>query len=158
LTDLKEGDIAPDFTLATDEGEVSLSALRGKTVVLYFYPKDDTTGCTIEAQEFTADLSAFEKAGAAVIGISKDSPRSHARFRNKYNLSHILASDQDMAVMGKYGVWVEKSMYGRKYMGASRDTFLIGPDGKIRKIWRKAKATGHAQEVLKQLKAELPDM
>ena len=153
MPELAEGGDAPDFNLPTDDGEVSLAALRGKPVVLYFYPKDDTTGCTIEAQEFTADLSAFQKAGAEVIGISKDGPKSHARFRKKYSLSHILASDEDTAVMTRYGVWVEKSMYGRKYMGASRDTFLIRPEGKISKIWRKAKSSGHAREVLQALQA-----
>jgi len=153
MPELKEGDAAPDFTLPTDQGEVSLSSLRGKLVVLYFYPKDDTSGCTVEAQDFTSRLASFEKARATVIGVSKDSPKSHARFRAKYDLAHVLASDEDTAVMGKYGVWVEKSMYGRKYMGASRDTFLIGADGKIRKIWRKAKVSGHSQDVLATLKS-----
>ena len=153
MPDLKEGDAAPDFTLPTDAGTVSLSGQRGKAVVLYFYPKDDTSGCTVEAQDFTARLGSFQKAGAEVIGISKDSPKSHTRFRAKYALAHILGSDEDMATMSNYGVWVEKSMYGRKYMGASRDTFLIGPDGKIRKIWRKAKVPGHAQDVLAALKS-----
>ncbi|MEI7932212.1 MAG: peroxiredoxin [Alphaproteobacteria bacterium] len=153
MADLNEGDAAPDFTLPTDQGEVSLSALRGEPVVLYFYPKDDTTGCTVEAQDFTARLAAFAKAGATVIGVSRDSPKSHARFRAKYELAHVLASDEDTAVMGKYGVWVEKSMYGRKYMGASRDTFLIDAKGIIRQIWRKAKVSGHSQDVLAALKA-----
>lgn len=148
MTELKEGDAAPDFTLPTDHGEVSLSGLRGKPVVLYFYPKDDTSGCTVEAQDFTALLGDFEKAGVQVIGISKDSPKSHAKFRGKYALTHTLASDEDTSVMARYGVWVEKSMYGRKYMGASRDTFLIGADGKIQRIWRKAKVPGHAKNVL----------
>ena len=149
---LQEGDAAPDFTLPTDTGTASLSGERGKAVVLYFYPKDDTSGCTVEAQDFTARLGDFEKAGAVVIGVAKDSPKSHTRFRAKYALAHALASDEDTAVMSNYGVWVEKSMYGRKYMGASRDTFLIGPDGVIRKIWRKAKVAGHADEVLAAVK------
>jgi len=153
MTELKEGDLAPDFTLPTDQGQVSLSGLRGKTVVLYFYPKDDTSGCTVEAQDFTARLASFRNAGAEVIGVSKDSAKSHAKFRTKYDLAHTLAADEDMAVMEAYGVWVEKSMYGRKYMGASRDTFLIGPDGVIQKIWRKAKVPGHTQDVLAAIKA-----
>jgi peroxiredoxin Q/BCP len=153
MADLKAGDKAPDFTLPTDEGEVSLSGLKGKTVVLYFYPKDDTSGCTVEAQDFTANLKAFEKAGATVIGVSRDSPKSHARFRAKYDLKHALAADEDTSVMQAYGVWVEKSMYGRKYMGASRDTFVIGPEGTIKNLWRKVKVKGHVDEVLATIKS-----
>lgn len=153
MAELNEGDKAPDFTLPTDEGEVSLSDLKGKSVVLYFYPKDDTPGCTVEAKDFTCLKDEFEKAGAVVVGVSKDSPKKHAKFREKYELTHALGADEDTAVMQAYGVWVEKSMYGRKYMGASRDTFLIGPDGKIQKIWRKAKVKGHAEAVLAELKA-----
>lgn len=148
MSDLQPGDTAPDFILPTDGGEVSLSALRGKTVVVYFYPKDDTSGCTIEAQDFTARLAEFETAGAVVIGVSKDSPKSHAKFRAKYDLTHALASDETGAMVEAYGVWVEKSMYGRKYMGISRDTVVIGPDGKIVRLWRKVKVAGHADDVL----------
>ena len=153
MTQLNEGDVAPDFTLPTDEDEVSLSALKGKTVVLYFYPKDDTSGCTVEAQDFTARKAAFEKASATVIGVSKDSVKKHANFRKKYDLTHALGSDETGEMLERYGVWVEKSMYGRKYMGISRDTFLIGPDGRIKRIWRKVKVPGHAEEVLGAVKA-----
>jgi thioredoxin-dependent peroxiredoxin len=153
MTHLNEGDAAPDFTLPTDEGEVSLSALKGKPVVLYFYPKDDTSGCTVEAQDFTARKAAFEKAGATVIGVSKDSIKKHANFRKKYDLTHALASDETGQMLERYGVWVEKSMYGRKYMGISRDTFLIGADGRINRIWRKVKVAGHADEVLTAVNA-----
>ena len=154
MTHLNEGDVAPDFTLPTDDGEVSLAALKGKTVVLYFYPKDDTSGCTVEAQDFTARRQDFESAGAAVVGVSKDSVKSHGKFRAKYELTHTLGSDETGAMLESYGVWVEKSMYGRKYMGISRDTFLIGPDGRIKRIWRKVKVPGHADEVLKAVKAQ----
>jgi peroxiredoxin Q/BCP len=151
--ELKEGDAAPAFTLPTDEGEVSLSALKGRPVVLYFYPKDDTSGCTVEAQDFTARKQDFEAAGAAVIGISKDSVKKHASFRRKYDLTHALASDESGEVLERYGVWIEKSMYGRKYMGIERATFLIGPDGRIRRAWRKVKVPGHAEDVLKAVRA-----
>lgn len=151
--ELNEGDVAPDFTLPTDEGSVSLSELKGRLVVLYFYPKDDTTGCTVEAQDFSARKAAFENAGATVIGVSKDTVKKHANFRRKYELTHALASDEDGEVLERYGVWVEKSMYGRKYMGIERATFLIGPDGKIKRAWRKVKVAGHAEEVLKAVQA-----
>jgi thioredoxin-dependent peroxiredoxin len=150
---LKEGDPAPDFTLATDKGEVSLGALKGKPVVLYFYPKDDTSGCTVEAKDFTAHLKDFKKAGAVVIGVSKDSVKSHGKFRAKYELGHELASDETGEMIERYGVWVEKSMYGRKYMGIERATFLIGPDGRVKRSWRKVKVAGHAEDVLKALRA-----
>jgi peroxiredoxin Q/BCP len=153
MADLQIGDTAPDFTLPTDEGEVRLADLRGRKVVVYFYPKDDTSGCTAEAQDFTAKLAEFEAAGAVVIGVSKDSPKSHGKFRAKYALAHTLASDETGAMLEAYGVWKEKSMYGRKYMGIQRDTFLIGPDGKIAQVWQKVKVTGHADEVLKAAKA-----
>jgi peroxiredoxin Q/BCP len=153
MADLEIGDTAPDFSLPTDQGEIRLADLKGRKVVVYFYPKDDTSGCTAEAQDFTAKLSEFEKAGAVVIGVSKDPPKKHAKFRAKYDLAHTLGSDETGAMLEAYGSWVEKSMYGRKYMGIQRDTFLIGPDGKVAQVWRKVKVTGHADEVLKAVKA-----
>ncbi len=147
---LKVGDKAPDFTLPSDGGgEISLKALKGKTVVLYFYPKDDTSGCTAEACAFRDALPDFSKVEAAVIGISRDSVASHDKFKTKYGLPFPLASDEDGKVCEAYGTWVEKSMYGRKYMGIERATFLIDGKGVIRGIWRKVKVPGHAAEVLK---------
>ena len=151
--DLKLGDPAPDFDLPGDEGRVSLAALRGGTVVLYFYPKDDTSGCTAEGQAFTAAAKDFAAAGAVVVGVSKDSPASHGKFRAKYGLTPQLASDQDGEVVARYGAWVEKSMYGRKYMGIERRTYLIDSQGVIRRIWRKVKVPGHVAEVLEAAKA-----
>jgi peroxiredoxin Q/BCP len=146
---VQEGDEAPDFALPTEGGEtLKLSKLKGRPVVVYFYPKDDTTGCTAEAKDFTRLAPDFKKAGVDVIGISPDSPESHAKFAKKYDLKVRLAADTDKAVAMAYGVWVEKSMYGRKYMGVDRSTFLIGPDGKVAKAWRKVKVSGHADEVL----------
>lgn len=143
------GQKAPDFTLSTDTGgAVHLSALKGRPVVVYFYPKDDTSGCTREAQSFTALDKAFEKIGVRVIGISPDSAASHARFRAKYALSIDLAADPERKAIEAYGVWIEKSMYGRKYMGVDRSTFLIDAKGKISRVWRKVKVPGHAEEVL----------
>ncbi len=151
---LEPGDTIPDFDLPTDGGgQLKLSSLRGKAVVLYLYPKDDTTGCTSEAQGFSAAADAFAKAGAVVVGLSKDSPKSHDTFKAKYDLNLTLASDQSGAAVEGLGAWVEKSMYGRKYMGIDRSTFLIGPDGVIRRIWRKVKITGHVDEVLKAAQA-----
>ena len=151
------GDKAPDFTLPTDgNGTVSLKALKGKPVILYFYPKDDTSGCTKEACGFRDALPDFSKTGAAVIGVSKDSVASHDKFKKKYKLPFTLASDEDVAVAKRYGVWVEKSMYGRKYMGMDRSTFLIDGKGVIRGLWRKVKVPAHVEEVLaavKELKA-----
>ncbi len=147
--DLKEGDKAPAFSLPADGGEtVSLNDLKGKNVVLYFYPKDDTSGCTAEAIAFTGDAKAFARAGTVVVGISKDTPVSHDKFKKKYKLGVALGSDEDVKTAEKYGVWVEKSMYGRKYMGMERATFLIDGTGRIRKIWRKVKVPGHSAEVL----------
>jgi thioredoxin-dependent peroxiredoxin len=141
---------APDFTLKTDgDGEVGLRKLRGRTVVLYFYPKDDTSGCTREAIDFTALLDRFGKAGATVVGVSPDSVAKHDRFKAKHELGVVLAADEDKQVCEAYGVWIEKSMYGRKYMGVDRSTFLIGPDGTVRGVWRKVKVPGHAEAVLK---------
>jgi len=151
---LEIGDKAPDFTLSTDGGgTVSLKQLKGEPVILYFYPKDDTTGCTAEACGFRDALPNFSRIGAAVIGVSKDSPASHDKFKKKYKLPFTLASDEDTAVAQRYGVWVEKSMYGRKYMGMDRSTFLIDGKGVIRGLWRKVKVPGHVDEVLKAVKA-----
>ncbi len=143
------GDKAPDFTLPADNGgKASLKALKGKPVVLYFYPKDDTSGCTAEACAFRDALPDFSKAKAAIIGISRDSVSSHDKFRKKHGLTFPLASDEDGKVCEAYGVWVEKSMYGRKYMGIERATFLIDGKGVVRNVWRKVKVPGHAKEVL----------
>jgi peroxiredoxin Q/BCP len=149
-----EGDRAPGFTLPGDGGgTVSLSALKGKPVVLYFYPKDDTSGCTAEALQFTADAAKFKKEGARIVGVSKDSAASHDKFKKKYALDLTLAADEDTKIAQAYGVWVEKSMYGRRYMGMERATFLIDAKGIIRKIWRKVKVPGHAAQVLEAVKA-----
>ena len=151
---LKVGDKAPPFVLSADGGgEVSLSGLKGKTVVLYFYPKDDTSGCTAEAIAFSKDAKAFKQAGAVVVGVSKDSVASHDKFKTKHKLDLTLGSDEDIKVAHAYGVWVEKSMYGRKYMGMERATFLIDGKGVIRNIWRKVKVPGHSTDVLASVKA-----
>ena len=143
------GDKAPDFDLPTDGGgRARLADYAGKTLVLYFYPKDDTPGCTTEAQAFEAARDAFAKAGAAIVGVSKDTPRKHDRFKAKYGLGFTLASDEGGEMLERYGVWIEKTLYGRQYMGIDRATFLVGPDGVIRRIWRKVKVAGHAAEVL----------
>jgi thioredoxin-dependent peroxiredoxin len=143
------GQKAPGFDLPTDGGgRVRLEEFRGKPVVLYFYPKDDTSGCTKEATGFSAAYADFRSAGAEIIGISKDDVASHDRFKAKYGLPFPLGSDQDGQVVEAYGSWVEKSMYGRKYMGIDRSTFLVGKDGRIRKAWRGVKVPGHAEEVL----------
>ncbi len=149
-----EGDKAPDFSLPKNGGgSISLKDLRGQKVVLYFYPKDDTSGCTIEAKDFNERLAAFSQAGAVVIGLSPDSVASHDKFCKKYALSFDLASDESKETLEAYGVWVEKSMYGRKYMGVERSTFLIGGDGKVLKVWSKVKVPGHAEEVLAAVRA-----
>ncbi|MBE9553017.1 MAG: thioredoxin-dependent thiol peroxidase [Proteobacteria bacterium] len=143
------GDKAPDFTLPTDGGgELSLSSLKGRKVVIYFYPKDDTSGCTAESIDFRDALAEFDKAGAAVIGVSKDSAAKHDKFKAKYELNFPLVADEECTACKAYDVWVEKSMYGRKYMGIERSTFLIDADGKIAKAWRKVKIPGHVEEVL----------
>ncbi|WP_158044736.1 thioredoxin-dependent thiol peroxidase [Skermanella pratensis] len=148
------GSPAPDFTMPTDGGgEVSLSALRGKKVVLYFYPKDDTSGCTKQACGFRDNLPDFTGIDAVVIGVSKDSVASHDKFKKKYELPFVLASDQGSDTAEKYDVWKEKSMYGKKYMGIERSTFLIDGDGVVRGAWRKVKVDGHTDEVLKAAKA-----
>ena len=147
------GKAAPDFTLPTDGGgKVSLKGLRGQPVVLYFYPKDDTTGCTAEACGFRDNLPKFGKLDATVIGISRDKVESHDKFKKKYKLPFTLASDDKGQVTEKYGVWVEKSLYGRKYMGIERATFLIDAKGVVRREWRKVKVPGHVDEVLKAVK------
>ena len=147
-----EGGKAPDFTLETAKGPVSLADFANKTVVLYFYPKDDTSGCTKEAQEFTALAPAFAKAGATVIGVSKDSLKAHEKFTTKYELGIPLGSDPEAKVIEAYGSWVEKKLYGREYMGIDRSTFRI-KDGVVKRIWRKVKVAGHAQAVLDAAKA-----
>jgi thioredoxin-dependent peroxiredoxin len=151
---LKVGDMAPDFTLTTDGGgSISLKELKGKTVVLYFYPRDDTPGCTAEACAFRDSLPDFSKVKAEVVGISRDSVGSHDKFKRKFKLPFPLASDEDGKVTEAYGVWVEKSMYGKKYMGVERATFLIDGKGVIRDIWRKVKVEGHTDEVLEAARA-----
>ena len=151
---LKVGDKAPGFTLPTDGGgSISLKELKGKTVVLYFYPRDDTPGCTAEACAFRDSLPDFSKVEAEVVGISRDSVASHDKFKKKFKLPFPLASDEDGNVTEAYGVWVEKSMYGKKYMGIERATFLIDGKGVILDIWRKVKVNGHTDEVLKAAKA-----
>jgi peroxiredoxin Q/BCP len=149
MSTIEAGQAAPEFTLPRDGGgEVRLADLRGRKVVLYFYPKDDTSGCTTEALGFTARRADFEAAGTVVLGISKDSVKSHDRFRDKHALGVILLSDEIGEVVGRYGAWVEKSMYGRRYLGIDRSTFLIDPDGRVAHVWRQVKVPGHVEEVL----------
>lgn len=151
---LTPGDKAPDFELPDDcGGKISLASFAGKKLVLYFYPKDDTSGCTKEAIDFNGLRSEFQKAGTAILGVSPDSVASHARFKAKHKLDLALASDEAKAMLAAYGVWVEKSMYGRTYMGVERTTFLIGKDGKIAEVWNKVKVPGHAEAVLAAAKA-----
>ncbi|CAM3155304.1 Thioredoxin peroxidase [Sphingomonas antarctica] len=147
------GEQAPDVALLLAGGTERLSALTGKPLVLYFYPKDDTPGCTREAQDFTGLAPEFAKAGVRIIGVSKDSAKRHAKFADKYELAVDLAADESGAVCEAFGVWVEKSLYGRQYMGIARATFLIGADGRIAQIWRKVKVAGHADAVLAAAKA-----
>ncbi len=150
---LQPGDKAPDFDLPTDTGRVSLSGLKGKNVVLYFYPKDDTAGCTSEALQFSSEVEEFQKLGAVIVGVSKDSVASHAKFRAKHDLTIELAADPMGDVVEAYGAWVEKSMYGRKYMGIDRSTFLIDREGVVREVWRKVKVPGHIKAVMNAAKA-----
>jgi peroxiredoxin Q/BCP len=148
------GDIVPDVTLQKADGSSApLHTMLGRPLVLYFYPKDDTSGCTKEAQDFSGLAGAFEKAGATILGVSKDSPAAHGKFTEKYGLTIPLATDADGAVTEAFGTWIEKSMYGRKYMGIDRATFLIDKDGRIARVWRKVKVPGHAQEVLAAVEA-----
>jgi peroxiredoxin Q/BCP len=147
------GSKAPDFQLADHSGRtVSLSQLAGKNVVLYFYPKDDTPGCTVEACNFRDEHSALEKAGAVVLGVSPDDAKRHQKFVTKYNLPFPLLVDTDHKVAETYGAWGEKSNYGRKFMGIIRSTFLIDPQGKVKRVWPKVKVNGHVDEVLAALK------
>ncbi|MEQ8506727.1 MAG: thioredoxin-dependent thiol peroxidase [Rhodospirillales bacterium] len=150
---LNVGDKAPDFNLPTDGGgTLALKDLKGKKVVLYFYPKDDTPGCTTEAQAFRDAIKTFEKAGAVIVGASKDSVARHDKFKTKYDLPFQLVSDEEGTLCESYGVWVEKNMYGRKYMGIQRATFLIDEKGVIRHIWPKVKVKEHADDVLEKIK------
>ncbi len=151
---LAEGDTAPAFALPDDRGStISLASFAGRKLVLYFYPKDDTSGCTKEAIDLEALRAELDAKGASILGASPDSVASHAKFKAKHNLGFGLVSDEAKAMLATYGVWVEKSMYGRKYMGVERTTFLIGPDGRIAKIWRKVKVPGHATAVLAAVEA-----
>jgi peroxiredoxin Q/BCP len=150
------GDVVPDVTLTGMDGEpLCLSAFRGNKLVLYFYPKDDTSGCTREAKDFTALAPEFEKAGTWILGVSKDDPKKHQKFTEKYELKVGLASDMDGSACEAFGTWGEKSLYGRKYMGIERATFLIDRDGTVARVWRKVKVPGHVDEVLAAAR-ELP--
>jgi thioredoxin-dependent peroxiredoxin len=151
---VNEGDKAPAFTMPTDGGgSVSLKDMKGKAVVLYFYPKDSTPGCTKEACGFRDLMPDFSKVDAEIIGVSRDSVKRHDNFKAKYELPFLLASDEDGKVCESYGVWVEKSMYGKKFMGIERATFLIDGKGKVQKVWRKVKVAGHVEDVLEAVKA-----
>jgi len=149
---INEGDTAPNITVTASDGSNVNLAAPGQALVLYFYPKDDTSGCTREAQDFTALAGDYAKAGVKVIGVSRDPMKSHEKFIGKYSLAVPLVSDQDGRISDAFGTWVEKSMYGRKYMGMERATFLIGADGRVLKAWRKVKVPKHAEEVLKAAK------
>jgi peroxiredoxin Q/BCP len=149
---LKVGDKAPDFKLFADNGkEVSLKKLKGHKVVLYFYPKDNTSGCTKEACDFKDNIKVFEKKETVVIGVSKDSVESHKKFKSKFELPFTLLSDESAAIIEEYGVWKQKSMYGRKYMGIERTTFLIDEKGKIKEIWNNVKVPGHITDILNKI-------
>lgn len=153
MADPEVGALAPDFEMAGADGPVKLADFKGKPLVLYFYPKDDTGGCTKEAQEFTALAADFAKAGVAILGVSKDTTAKHAKFIAKYDLGIPLGSDPEGEVIARYGSWVEKTLYGRQYMGIDRSTFLIDMHGKISRIWRKVKVAGHAAQVLEAAKS-----
>lgn len=149
---LKEGDVAPDFTTTTNEGKtISLSELRGKNVILYFYPRDSTPGCTKEACAFRDDFAEFKKKGAVILGVSTDSAKSHAKFVAKYNLPFPLLVDEDKKIVNAYGAYGPRSFMGINYTGTHRISFLIGPDGRIKKIWLKVKPTEHSREILEAL-------
>jgi thioredoxin-dependent peroxiredoxin len=152
---LSEGDAAPDFALPNDSGDMlSLKSFAGKTLVIYFYPKDDTPGCTQESITFNDLKKEFELSGAQIVGVSPDSVASHLKFKTKHKLGLGLLSDESKTMLEAYGVWTEKSMYGRKYMGVERTTFLIGGDGKIIRVWNKVKVPGHAEAVLAAIKGQ----
>ena len=149
---LKTGDKAPDFSLISDKGEkVSLKDFRGKKVILYFYPKDDTSGCTKEACSFRDNIRIFEKKNTVIIGVSKDNTASHQKFKKKYDLPFTLLSDENLDMIKAYDVWKEKSMYGKKYMGIERTTYIIDDKGKIQEIFNKVKVDGHTEEILVKL-------
>jgi peroxiredoxin Q/BCP len=151
---VNEGDPVPDVKMESPDGkEISPADFAGQKLVLYFYPKDDTSGCTAEAQAFTALAEEFEKAGTWVLGVSKDDAKAHRKFSDKYELKVALATDRDGSVCEAFGTWIEKSMYGRKYMGIERATFLVDRDGVVKQVWRKVKVTGHAEDVLQAAKA-----
>ena len=150
---INEGDKAPAIEVTLSDGSTVNLASPGQPLVLYFYPKDDTSGCTREAQDFTALAKDYAKAGVKVVGLSRDPMKKHEKFISKYELAVPLASDEDGRISDAFGTWVEKSMYGRKYMGMERSTFLIGKDGRVVKAWRKVKVPGHAAEVLKAVGA-----
>lgn len=153
MADIKAGDAAPDFSLAADDGSVvTLSDLRGHSVAIYFYPKDNTSGCTAQACEYRDQMPLFENESAVVLGISPDGVKSHLKFRSAFDLNFPLLVDEDHAVAEAYGVWKEKSMYGRKYMGIERSTFLISPEGVVLEAWRKVKPKGDADRVLEALR------
>lgn len=152
MTQLNEGDRAPDFDLPTDTGHVSLAGLKGRWVVLFFYPKDDTPGCTTESKGFSDAKAQFEALGATVVGVSKDTAAKHGKFRAKHGLTVELGSDADSDVIERYGAWIEKKLYGREYMGIDRSTWLIDSDGVIRRVWRKVKVPGHVEAVLQALR------
>ncbi len=148
---ITEGSAIPDFTLMNDNyDDISLSDFKDKNIVLYFYPRDNTPGCTTQAKGFSALKSDFEKINTVIIGISKDDPETHERFKKSCDLTITLLSDEDLELMPKFQVWIEKNMYGKKYMGIERSTFLIDKERNVRKVWRKVKITGHVEEVLKE--------
>lgn len=153
MAELKIGDKVPDFKLPADGNkQITLSEMQGKNIVIYFYPKDDTPGCTTEAKDFRDNIDKFSAANTVIVGVSKDSVAKHDKFKAKYDLPFDLISDEEMDMIQKFGVWVEKSMYGKKYMGIDRSTFLIDENGKIKQIWRNVKVSGHVQEVLNATK------
>lgn len=150
---ISEGDMAPAIAVTASDGSKANLASPGQPLVLYFYPKDDTSGCTREAQDFTALAADFQKSGVRVVGVSRDPMKKHEKFIGKYDLRVPLVSDEDGRISDAFGTWVQKSMYGRKYMGMERSTFLIGGDGRVIKAWRKVKVPGHAQDVLQAARA-----
>ena len=151
--ELSIGEIVPEFTLLSDRNEkISISDFKDKNIIIYFYPKDDTSGCTMEAKDFSCAMDDFNKFDTVIIGISKDGVESHKKFKNKHELKHMLLADTDLEVSNKFFCWVEKSMYGRKYMGIARRTFLVNKKGVIQKVWPKVKVKGHVEEVLTAIK------